>query len=69
MSKPIFAELMTNTGPIYVNADHVIFVRRKPTDPNQSLLEMTNPVPDEVGYITVNHDPVDVVLRLSKGME
>jgi hypothetical protein len=33
------------------------------------LIELTHPVPDEVGYVIVNHSHIDVILRLYKGME
>ena len=66
---PLFTEFITDTGPIYININHVIYVRPKPGNPDKSLIELTHPVPDEVGYVIVNHSHIDVILRLYKGME
>jgi hypothetical protein len=60
-----FIELPTNTGTIWININHIIFIRAKPRCPGQSLIEITNPTPDEIGYLTVNVDPETVVHLIS----
>ena len=54
-------ELPTDTGPIWINPDHIIFIRPRPRTTDQSLIEITNPTPDEVGYVFVNLPPQTVV--------
>jgi len=58
-------EMPTKTGPIWINTDHIIFIREKPRCPNQSLIELTNPTPDEVGYVTVDVEPATVIRLIS----
>jgi hypothetical protein len=54
-------ELPTDTGPIWINPDHIIFIRPRPRHADQSLIEITNPTADEVGYIFVNTPPRTIV--------
>ena len=74
----LIAEFMTKTGPIYVNTDHVIYFHQDDIDPKLTHIHLTLPEKQmarrsdprhDMGHITVEHSPVDVVLRLYKGME
>jgi hypothetical protein len=65
----LIAELITKTGPIYVNADHVIYLHRDIQDPESTHIHFTHPKVNDIGRITVKHTPLDVVQRLYKGLE
>ena len=64
-----FAELMTDNGPVYSNADHAMYLQLAPHDKTKTYIHLTHPRPDDEGRIIVNHAPVDVVQRLYKGLE
>jgi len=64
-----FAELMTDDGPIYINADHVIYVTPNPQDKRETHVHLTHPRHTDGHLAVVRHTAIDVVLRLYKGME
>jgi hypothetical protein len=51
-----FTTFETKTGPIVINTDHIIFFRPHPRNVEHTLIEITNPTPDEVGYVIVLHN-------------
>ena len=68
-----FAEFITADGPIYINADHVVYVASDPEDKRQTSIFLTHQTRPDRGSpepcAVVRHTAIDVVLRLYKGME
>jgi|TARA_R110002074_G_scaffold76139_1_gene173453 hypothetical protein len=64
-----YAEFTTNDGPVYINNTHVIYVQPAPHDPAKTYIQLTHPRPNDKGHIIVDETPVEVILRLYKGME
>lgn len=51
-----FIPFRTPTSHIVINTDHIIFFRPAHKQENITFIEITNPTPDEVGYVRVCHD-------------
>ncbi len=65
----LIAEFMTEDGPIYINADHVIYVTPDRQDKREAHIHLTHPRHTDGHVVVVRHTAIDVVLRLYKGME
>lgn len=60
-----FIVFQTPTSPIVINTDHIIFFRPAPRQDGITFIEITNPTPDEIGYLRVSHPfhEVDQMIR------
>ena len=59
-----FATFDTRHGPISININHIIYFRPKHRYPEITQIEITNPTPDEIGYVEVLHTMQDVAQKL-----
>ena len=50
-----FVSFNTRHGPISINVAHIIYFRPKHHFPEITQIEVTNPTPDEIGYVEVLH--------------